>query len=191
MAVSDLTEIIKNINYSDKSEIKKSKINNISLGLYAMIFINPIEISIIDKNKQKNSPVLGKTVVPPRSVVLKAGKFQGGLISRMQSYEKHMHHEGVPDKSIFKSCLTRAIIFPMDDFKRQMEKSLIPSSIYEGYWNQSIFQHLKNNDILTEIQNYRTEYRTLKSSEYCLGNHFFSFMEKIASNIKISENILS
>lgn len=191
MAINDLTEALKDIDYSDKAEIKKSEISNLSIGLYALIFINLNEISIIDKNKSQNSSILGKVVVPPRSVVLKAGKFQGGLISRMKGYEKHMHNEGFPEKSLFKSSLTRAIVFPMDKFDIQIDKSLIPSSIYEGYWNQSIFQHLRNNNLLTEHQNYRTEYRVLKSYEYCLGNSFYSFLEKIASNIEKSMEILS
>ncbi len=156
-----------------------------------MIFTNPNEISIIDKNKPKNSSIPGKVVVPPKSAVLKAGKFQGGLITRMKGYEKHMHHEGFPEKSLFKSSLTRAIVFPMDDFDRQMENSLIPSSIFEGYWNQSIFQHLSNNNVLAAHQNLRTEYRVLKSPEHCLGNSFYKFLEKIASNIEKSAEILS
>lgn len=79
MAINDVTVALKQIDYFNKVEVKKSEINNFSIGLYAMIFINPNEISILDKNKSKNSSVLGKVVVPPKSVVLKAGKFQGGL----------------------------------------------------------------------------------------------------------------
>ena len=108
----------------------------------------------------------------------------------MKGYEKHMHHEGFPEESLFKSSLAKAIIFPMDNFDRQLENSLIPSSIYEGYWNQSIFQHLSNNNLLTAHQNFKTEYRVLKSSEYCLGSSFYNFIEKIASSIEKSAEIL-
>jgi hypothetical protein len=148
----DFTEEIKSIDWSkNKNEVTNQfsqELNEITNGLYLLIFENKTNLDIRDNSK---------VVCPANSLSIKPGKFENGAF-RYKSYYEETHIDGTNINN-FNQCLIHAQIFDLGD------DLIIPrisnTRYFENLWKESIFHYSESNGFFLEFQNKRSEYRFL------------------------------
>ncbi len=176
------------------SIIKKDDSNNPKNGLYVMVFKNQRDVAIHDRNAKKVNGIKvnlsGKVVVPPESYSIKFGKFEGHFHTRMRGYAEHMHYADLTDKAyppIFCEVLHSALMLPLINCSPEY---INPAAMFENFWNSSISHYLKEEQLLLEKQNIKSEYRLVKAFDEDHFDGLSKFANKVASDIfKVKETI--
>jgi hypothetical protein len=188
MTVIDISYDVKNLPFDQKNILKKSYLNQIKIGLYVMVFENNSDVQVFDKNKMKDGSV-GKVVVPENSVVIKTGKFENGLLNRLNDYYKHTHFKGHNESSAFIEILRSIKVFAMDDLKANYPSTRF-AAVFEQYWNQSVFHKFNDAGALSKKQNKRSEYRLMNISHVECGTNLDIYLHDLANRIKESNSAL-
>jgi len=188
----DLTDDLARINFDNKKSWETSSLIDIKNGLYLMLFVNSSDHEVRDKNINKKTGAIGKTIVQSNSMSIKYGKFEAGFIPRMQGYSQHLHRLPDLNLKIFPQIVQKCYCLDLTPMIR-LAPRFNPAAIYESLWNRCLHLYFKDQGILLEDQNMRSEYRFLKSSCSTKMHDFVekTFLESIGRSIDDSFLIFS
>ncbi len=128
-------------------------------------------LNIRNQDVYDNNPGREKIVVHSRSTSIKTGKFEGGLLKRINEYKKHLHvYSESNDKCfIFEECFSGLIVFDTNALRLGVG-SCNAAKVFECYWNGAIVDFLnKNGDLGSSrfVQNKRTEWWHIDNLTSC------------------------
>jgi hypothetical protein len=195
MKIVDATDQVLDVDFDNSKERKNSPLSLIKSGLYVLVFKNSNDLNILDRNKSKSTNEVGKIVVPATSLVVKFGKFEDGLVTRLHGYHKHMHYRDesgpVSSAPVFKNVVKSIKYLSLNVISKN-KTDWNQARIYEQYWNTSLHNYLNKNDFLSGYQNIRSEYRVLNQRALNHENQIFddSFLNKISLNIHMTSSNL-
>lgn len=162
----------------------------IGQGLYVLLFHNQADEAVYDGNKHRE-----KIVIYSKSISIKPGKFEGGLRTRIEGYQRHLHIrcEDGRKNYVFDRCFLKCIVLSLDRCSLGVEGKYVPR-LFENFWNVAIQNHLAKSGLLSTSrlsQNHRSEWWFLEESSLPMCNReLVPLAESISNKIELAARVM-